>query len=182
MLAMGSMELNFGEFQIVVMIVFAVIVIFLGAIFVLVAIQARRNVEFEIVTNTGYRLRRYWITFLVLLLGSSVVFSLFFTPYPGSAHTTATVRVSGGLFYWSMSPQKVPAGSDVHFDVTSVDVNHGFGIYDPDGVLLGSVQAMPGYHNNLDLTLDKPGTYLISCLEYCGFKHDKMVRKFEVSS
>ena len=43
------------------------------------------------------------------------------------------MNVSGGQFYWSISPRQVPAGTKVRFDVTSVDVNHGFGIYDPDG-------------------------------------------------
>lgn len=178
---MESMELSFGGFQIVVMIVFAVITAFLAAIFVVVATQARRNVEFETVTDTGYRLRRVWLAFLALLLGSAVVISLFFMPYPSSADSTATVRVSGGQFYWSISPPEVPAGSQVRFDVTSVDVNHGFGIYDPDGQLMGSVQAMTGYHNNLDLTLDKPGTYMISCLEFCGVRHHEMVREFKVT-
>ena len=56
----------------------------------------------------------------------------------------------------------------MRFDVTSIDVNHGFGLYDPDGHLIGSVQAMPGYHNQLDLTLDEPGVYRIRCLELCG--------------
>ena len=40
---------------------------------------------------------------------------------------------------------------------------------------------MPGYHNQLDLTLDKAGTYMIACLEYCGFKHHEMLREFEVT-
>ena len=41
----------------------------------------------------------------------------------------------------------------MRFDVTSVDVNHGFGVYDPNGRLIGSVQAMPGYTNELELDL-----------------------------
>ncbi|MBK5111250.1 MAG: cytochrome c oxidase subunit II [Thermoleophilia bacterium] len=175
------MELEFGGFQIVVLIAFLVVAVALVAIFTVVALQARRNVEFELVTETGYRLRRYWLAFLALLLTTGVVVSLFFLPYPSSADSAATVRVSGGLFYWSMSPQTVPAGSEINFDVTSADVNHGFGIYDPDGVLIGSVQAMPGYHNELDLTLDKAGTYMIACLEFCGFKHHEMIREFEVT-
>ncbi|MBK8294890.1 MAG: cytochrome c oxidase subunit II [Solirubrobacterales bacterium] len=175
------MELSFGGFQIIVLIAFLVVTVSLVAIFALVAVQARRNVEFELVTDTGYRLRRYWLAFLALLLTTGVVFSLFFLPYPGADETNATVRVSGGLFYWSMNPETVPAGSKINFDVTSADVNHGFGIYDPDGVLIGSVQAMPGYHNQLDLSLDKAGTYMIACLEFCGFKHHEMTREFEVT-
>jgi cytochrome c oxidase subunit 2 len=65
-------------------------------------------------------------------------------------------------------------GARVRFDVTAADVNHGFGIYDPHGRLIGSVQAMPGYHNRLDLTLDEPGAYRIRCLELCGFYHSTM--------
>jgi cytochrome c oxidase subunit 2 len=65
--------------------------------------------------------------------------------------------------------------------VTSADVNHGFGLYDPDGELLGSVQAMPGYTNHLDLRLDKPGQYLVACLEFCGLGHHEMASQFEVT-
>lgn len=175
------MELSFGGFQIAVLMALIAITVALVAIFSLVAWQAKRNVDFELVTDTGYRLRRYWLAFLAVLLTSGVVISLFFLPYPGAEESTATVRVSGGQFYWSMSPDTVKAGTEVNFDVTSADVNHGFGIYDPDGVLMGSVQAMPDYHNQLDLKLEKSGTYMIACLEFCGFKHHDMLREFEVT-
>ena len=48
-------------------------------------------------------------------------------------------------------------------------------------LVLGNVQAMPGYTNDLRLTLDEPGTYLISCLEFCGRDHHRMFREFEVT-
>lgn len=175
------MEVSFGSFQVAVLMAFLFVTAALVTIFVVVARQSRRNVAFETVTDTGYRLRRAWLGFLILLLGSGVVLSLFFLPFPGDSKATATVNVSGGLFYWSMNPETVPVGSEVSFDVTSADVNHGLGIYDPDGVLMGSVQAMPGYHNQLDLTFDKPGTYMMACLEYCGFKHHDMMKEFEVT-
>jgi cytochrome c oxidase subunit 2 len=174
-------EVGFGEFQITVLAAYLLVTAALVAVFALVARQARRNVAFEQVTETGYRLRRIWLAFLAVLLTSGVVLALFFLPYPGSAQGTATVKVSGGLFYWSMNPETVPAGSEVSFEVTSVDVNHGFGVYDPDGVLIGNVQAMPGYTNQMDLTLEDPGTYMIACLEYCGFKHHDMLKEFEVT-
>lgn len=175
------MEVSFGGFQIAVLAAFMVVTLSLVAVFTLVARQAKRNVEFELVTETGYRLRRVWLAFLALLLTSGVVLALFFLPYPGEAKGTATVRVSGGLFYWSLSPESIQAGSEVRFEVTSVDVNHGFGVYDPEGVLIGNVQAMPGYTNEMDVTLEEPGTYMIACLEYCGFKHHEMLREFEVT-
>ncbi|MBA3566984.1 MAG: hypothetical protein H0W31_09050 [Actinobacteria bacterium] len=85
------------------------------------------------------------------------------------------MKVTGGQFFWTLQPARVPAGSRVRFDVTSIDVNHGFGLYDPHGHLIGSVQAMPGYHNQLDLTLDEPGVYLIRCFEFCGLSHSTMM-------
>jgi cytochrome c oxidase subunit 2 len=178
---MNSLELGFGGFQIAVLAVFLVIALALVAVFAAVAIKARSNVQFEAVTETGYRLRRVWLFFLLLLLGSIVVVSLFAMPYPTDAKLNAEVRVSGGQYYWSISPPEVPAGSEVRFRVTSVDVNHGFGLYDPDGHLIGNVQAMPGYENELDMKLEKPGTYIIGCLEYCGVKHHEMIREFEVT-
>ena len=132
----------------------------------------------------AYRLRRGWLAFLVALLATAVGSSLFFLPYSSGSSGSGTpigVKVSAGQFYWSMTPPTVPAGSRVQFDVTSVDVNHGFGIYNPDGQLVGSVQAMPGYHNKVDLTLNEPGHYTITCLEYCGLKHHEMNRDFQVT-
>jgi cytochrome c oxidase subunit 2 len=91
------------------------------------------------------------------------------------------VKVTGGQFFWSLAPDSVPAGARVRFDITSVDVNHGFGLYDPHGHLIGSVQAMPGYHNKLDFTLNEPGVYRIRCLELCGLNHSTMENTFTVT-
>lgn len=175
-----SVSPSFGEPQTVIAIVFAVIVIPIVVTFALVARQSRRDVEFDKVRDTGYAIRRFWLAFLVVLLGTGVVVSLFFLPYSSDAAPTETVNVTGGQFYWSMSAEKFDAGTTVEFDVTSADVNHGFGIYDPAGRLIGSTQAMPGFHNHLEVTLDDPGTYMISCLELCGLQHHDMTRTFEV--
>ncbi|CAF0701745.1 hypothetical protein MPNT_410011 [Candidatus Methylacidithermus pantelleriae] len=56
----------------------------------------------------------------------------------------------------------------VEFLVRAADVNHGFGLYDPDGRLVAEVQAMPGYTNRLTYVFKKPGTYKVLCLEFCG--------------
>ena len=108
--------------------------------------------------------------------------SLFDLPYAsGGAAGRTVVKVTGGQFFWSLQPDKVPAGTRVRFDVTAVDVNHGFGLYDPHGHLIGSVQAMPGYHNKLDLTVSQVGVYRIRCLEYCGLNHSTMESSFTVT-
>lgn len=174
------MPLSYGEPQVVIGLGFVVIVLALVATFALVAREANADMPFERVRDSAYRMRRFWFAFLIVLLGGGVAASLLLLPYSRAGEAQAEVKVSGGQFYWSMSPAQVPAGTKLDFDVTSVDVNHGFGIYDPGGHLLGSVQAMPGYHNHLVLELDQPGSYLISCLEFCGAKHHEMHRSLEV--
>jgi cytochrome c oxidase subunit 2 len=173
---------SFGGLQIAIVIVFAVVAVLLALFFAFAARQAGREMSFEQVRDAAYRARPLWLTFLVVALGTVVAVTLFFTPYrEDAAEASATVKVVGGQFYWSITPETVPAGSDVVFEVTAADVNHGFGLYDPAGRLIANVQAMPGFTNDLELTLDEPGTYMISCLEYCGLKHHDMMRELEVT-
>ena len=70
----------------------------------------------------------------------------------------------------------------VRFDVTSADVNHGFGIYTREGRLVAQTQAMPGYVNRLRLQFDRPGTYRVMCLEFCGLSHHVMTGVIEVTA
>lgn len=172
---------SFGEPQVAVAIAFGVVAAVLASLFVFIALQARKEIPFERVREAAYRIRPVWLALLATVLAAGVISSMFFLPYTRGADVGAQINVIGGQFYWSMSPSSVPAGTEVDFAVTSADVNHGFGVYDPDGRLLGSVQAMPGYTNHLDLRLDEPGSYLIACLEFCGFGHHEMEARFEVS-
>ncbi len=174
------MRLHYGAPQTAIAFVFAVIVVALVVLFVTVALRSRRAVAFEGVRDTGYRIRRWWFATLLVLLVAVVGTSLTLLPFPSAAPGRTLVRVSGGQFYWSTSPARVPAGTHVVFDVTSADVNHAMGLYDPAGHLIGSVQAMPGYHNRLDVTLDRAGRYTFACLEYCGLRHHLMARTFTV--
>ena len=77
-------------------------------------------------------------------------------------------------------PLEVPARELVEFAVTSKDVNHGFGIYDLQGRLIAQTQAMPGYVNHLRVRFEKPGTYHVLCLEYCGVGHTVMMAEILV--
>src|SRR5690348_16614480 len=162
------MGLHYGSPQLAIAAVFAVIAILLGLAFVVIGLQAGSDMPFERVHRTGYWLRERWLAVLVVIGVLVVGLSLFDLPYTSDAATGRTVvKVTGGQFFWSLDPRQVAAGTHVRFDVTSIDVNHGFGLYDPHGHLIGSVQAMPGYHNELDLTLSTAGVYRIRCLEYC---------------
>jgi cytochrome c oxidase subunit 2 len=176
------LHLHYGDPQIAIGVVFAVLALLLAIAFVVIAVQAGSEVGFERVHDIGYALRKRWLAILVVVGVVVVGLSLFDLPYAsGGAGGRTVVKVTGVQFVWSIVPDHVPAGTPIRFDVTSADVNHGFGIYDRHGHLLGSVQAMPGYHNELDLTFDTPGTYRIRCLEFCGLNHAVMETDFIVS-
>jgi cytochrome c oxidase subunit 2 len=174
-------RLHYGDPQIAIGAVFAVLALLLAGGFLMIGVQAGSDVSAERVHRVGYWLRKRWLALLVVIGVLVVGLSLFDLPYAsGGSAGRAIVKVTGGQFFWSLAPDSVPAGARVRFDVTSVDVNHGFGLYDPHGHLIGSVQAMPGYHNKLDLTLSEPGTYRIRCLELCGLNHATMEGSFMV--
>lgn len=174
------MSLSFGEPQTTIAIVYAVIVILIVITFAIIARQSRGDVPADLVKKSAYRIRSFWFAFLLLLLSTAVVVSMFFLPY-SDADATETVEVTGGQFYWTLSEDKFKTGTSASFVVTSADVNHGLGVYDPDGVMIGSVQAMPGFDNDLKIDLDKAGTYTIACLEFCGINHHNMMKTFEVT-
>jgi cytochrome c oxidase subunit II len=175
-------SVHYGDPQIAIGVVFAAIALLLAGAFLVIGVQAGSEVSVERVHRVGYWLRKRWLA-LLLVIGVLVVgISLFDLPYAtGNATGRTVVKVTGGQFFWSLVPDRVPAGTRVRFDVTSIDVNHGFGLYNPHGHLIGSVQAMPGYHNKLDLTLSEAGVYRIRCLELCGLNHSTMQGSFKVA-
>lgn len=174
------MRPSFGEPQTTIAIVYAVIVIAIAVTFAIVARQSRGDIPADRVKKSAYRIRSFWFAFLLILLSTAVIVSMFFLPY-NDAEATETVEVTGGQFYWTITEDKFDTGTSVSFVVTSADVNHGLGVYDPDGVMIGSVQAMPGFDNDLKIELDEPGTYTIACLEFCGINHHDMMKTFEVT-
>jgi len=171
--------LRYGEPQVGIGIAFLVLALLIAAIFVTVARRTRSDTPFERVQTVGYWLRKRWLAFLLVLLVVVVGLSLFRLPYASGGHRTV-VRVAGGQFYWIIEPAEIPADTPIRFDVTSRDVNHGFGVYSPHGHLIGSVQAMPGRHNKLDLTFHDRGVYRVRCFEFCGLRHHLMEASFTV--
>lgn len=160
-----------------------VIVIAILAVFVRVALQSRTAEEYGPVQSTAARIRSW--TFWGLVIVGIIVTAVSLRGIPQLAAREAgdvqVVNVTGYQWYWDMDEYVVTAGVPVEFHVTSEDVNHGFGIYDPDLRLVAQVQAMPGYQNVLRHTFERPGIYQILCLEYCGLAHHDMVEpEFEV--
>lgn len=174
------MSLEYGATQVIALVAFVLIALGFVAVFAVVALAATFDLEFERVRKVGYAVRKPWLILLVATLALALAVAAFWLPYASGAAADRDVRVVGGQFYWSLSQEEFEQGERVRFEVTSADVNHGFGLYDPDGRLIGSVQAMPGYTNRLSVTLDKAGTYTIACFEFCGLDHHAMIREFEV--
>jgi len=150
----------------------------------------------ESVVPGVYRVRGWY--FLALLTVLIVVFGVTLArlPYPQTKpqEPVLIVPVAGRMWAWELQPPVAPGGASqpsaqelvlptgqpVEFDVTSQDVNHGFGIYDEEGHLMAQTQAMPGYTNRLRLVFGRPGRYHVMCLEYCGVAHHAMFATFQV--
>lgn len=79
----------------------------------------------------------------------------------------------------------VRAGETVKFVARSQDVNHGFAVLASSNsmdVPMMQMQVVPGYDNVFYFTFDKPGTYTIRCLEYCGWNHPFMVSQITITA
>ena len=129
------------------------------------------------------KFRTLLIAGFILLIGIVTVSTL--NPWPhaaeaGSSPSQLTVKVNGAQWYWDVSHEELPVNTPIVFEVTSQDVNHGFGIYAPDGRLLTQTQAMPGYINKLYFTFPKTGTFKVLCLEFCGTAHHDMTHEFKI--
>lgn len=136
-----------------------------------------------------YRVRKYYAAVLIVMLAGVLLLTLSRVAYTDYSSATPAVRVSvtGRMWSWTMQRSDappgelvLPVGKVIEFEVTAADVNHGFGIYDDDGHIIGQTQAMPRYTNHLRLVFDKPGRYHVVCLEYCGLVHQTMMSEFTV--
>lgn len=158
----------------------------IALIFVFIVFRSGKQEEYAPIQKKGYRIRNVYFIVLVLFLATAFTVSITQLPYdkPTALQTgdPIVIQAVGSQFQWQLSSNKIEANKLVEFDVTSKDVNHGFGIYDVDMKLIAQTQAMPGYTNKLYQTFTKPGKYKILCMEYCGLAHHYMIGEFEVVS
>lgn len=137
-----------------------------------------------------YRIRGFYAFGLIGVLSVVLTVTLPLAPYPRADDPPPEVRIEvvGKMWSWELKGPDgaaagsivLPAGKPVEFAVNTVDVTHGFGIYDDAGTLLIQTQAMPGYENLLRCSFDQPGRYHVLCMEYCGLAHHLMSSSFEV--
>ncbi|MDH4347121.1 MAG: hypothetical protein OEW31_12380 [Thermoleophilia bacterium] len=140
-------------------------------------------------SDSGAHVRREtaWLVIMVVALFALLLATIFYVPYGESAGANKQiVRIVGVQYAWAVDPADVAAGTPVEFRLESRGtngepaVNHGVGVYDPDGTLLFQAQVIPGRVQIVVHTFTEPGKYEILCLEYCGAKHHEMVTTFEV--
>ncbi len=81
------------------------------------------------------------------------------------------------IFAFNPGNIEIPAGSKVHFIMTSKDVVHGFQVA---GTNLNAM-VMPGHIQKITQTFDEAGEYLVLCNEYCGAGHQLMATKIIVN-
>jgi cytochrome c oxidase subunit 2 len=154
--------------------------------FLYVVVRSGVPAEYKDVQKRAYGIRRWFFWALVLLGIGTAYATLAEFPIPDQRGQSAgaagaqVVNVVGKQWYWELSANRFTAGVPVEFRVTANDVNHGFGIYDPNNRLVAQTQAMPGFTNRLVHTFTEPGKYRVLCLEYCGLVHHNMITEFEV--
>jgi cytochrome c oxidase subunit 2 len=139
----------------------ALIVLFLGAIFVTAGVQAIHppsHVETVDPTTLGDH-PEFGVPVATTRPDGSVV-----------------VPVVAAMFAFVPDPIEVPAHVPVTFRLTSADVIHGFGVAGTNA----NAMAIPGYVSQFTVTFSRPGEYTIACNEYCGLLHHIMVGKLIV--
>lgn len=144
-----------------------------------------------------YSVRGKYFFILVLVILIGLITSFRFLPYQSfQSKPDKVVTVVAMQWAWKMgegitnkSPMDfvgegeitLPVNQHIRFIVTSADVNHNFAIYNPSGLLIAQVQAMPQYHNELEHLFTEKGDYHILCLEYCGMPHAYMIGTIHVN-
>jgi cytochrome c oxidase subunit 2 len=148
--------------------------------------------------------KAYKLRGVLIMVGSILTVSLLLATIPQSPYYDSTAKDPDRVvyvatkqfsFFFSSEPIRneadlstVPSsstleilkGSWVEFRVTSLDVNHGFAVFNPLETVVGQTQAMPGYVNRLRLQFDQPGRYSVWCFEFCGVGHHVMNSGFTI--
>ena len=174
-----------------------VIAIVITAIAVVAILWSTKHPE-EGDSHALAKYEKYWVVLILIIFIAFSVSTIGFLPYP-YAHSNITpyetVDVQAQQFSWCLTNSsvwgppycapiayKIPVNEYILFDVRSIDVTHGFGVYSPQGAILFQVQVMPNFTNSIMYEFHSTGTYYIRCLEFCGYGHYGMISMLNVSS
>lgn len=169
---------------------FLIITVVIAAVFIWIGFSTHTPHDVDV--KRAYGLRRVFFIGGVVAAVALLVATIPMAPYAkSSARADRIVYVAARQFDFVFSDEpitaaadlslvpridrlEIPAGSLVEFRVTSLDVNHGFGLYGPQRQIIAQTQAMPGYFNRLRVRLTEPAQYKVLCLEYCASGHHLM--------
>ena len=87
----------------------------------------------------------------------------------------ADIYLIGMMWQW-MPVLRLREGVQYTLHLSSLDVNHGFGLY-PVNV---NFQIVPGYDYGLRIVPNATGDFRVICNEFCGIGHHNMVGKVVV--
>lgn len=119
----------------------------------------------------------WWGVFVVVLLAVLLGLTIWRAPWftEDDGPRDVQVSVTGIQFGFLVQPTSVKVGQNVQFNVTSKDVNHAMALYNPKGQMIMNVQSVPGYTVSRSHIFTEPGTHVMRCLEFCGYRHHKMI-------
>ncbi len=178
-----------------ILVLFLILAVISISVFVYVFLTSKSNDNQSTGMANALQKRFWFILILLVILCIFASVTIPKSPYYQFAdkQPSKVIHVAAQQFNFIMSNNaidpKSPVGDAsitvdanelVEFRVTSLDVNHGFAIYDPAFKLIAQTQAMPGYINRLRYQFKEPGLYHILCLEYCGMAHQVMRSYFTV--
>jgi len=179
----------------VVVVAVIIFVIVAGAV-VYCAIRFRRRSDNErpkqIHGNTALEIGWTLIPAVILAVIAVPTVSLIFQLNEHPPPSALEVTVVGKQWWWQFdypaskgstkvvtaNELHVPTGREISLDLTACDASlpggcnviHSFWV--PE--LNGKRDVVPGHNNHTFFTIDKPGTYLGQCAEYCGLSHANM--------
>lgn len=156
----------------------------IAAVFGWVAFKSTEKQDYQPIIKKWYKARKTYGIVLAVFMLVVTIYTLRELPLNEPVYSEGVeptvVDAEALQFGFKLSQNEFKVGEPVEFRVTTPDVTHGFGIYDPDMNIIAQTQAMPEYTNKIYITFDKPGTYEVLCLEYCGIGHHQMIAKIEV--
>ncbi len=134
------------------------------------------------------RLEGIWLSAVFFIFVGVNLASLKFMPTIATARAAVSgepiqdIELTARSWSFEFSDTEIRAGTTVRFRGTSVDTQHGFALYHPDGNLLLTMILMPGVSKPSEIvyTFKDPGRYKVRCLEYCGIIHHAMMSELTV--
>lgn len=90
---------------------------------------------------------------------------------------TFNITVENHEFKLPAEQMVIHVGQKALFEVKSMDLTYGFGLFRQDNSMLFQMQVVPGSRNDILWQFTKPGVYTIRSTEYSGPKGAQMIVK-----